>query len=462
MKQIVLLPGFLCLFLLFSCKKDVVTPENDTLHSPAFSRNIVADAVTGYDDTWTLQSQLDAGNVTLIAGKVYNITGLSVTHALDLNGATINMTNTSSGSTALSLDAAGASVTNGTLKGNWNNTTPGNPSSVTGMFIRAANCSISHVTVSSFPAFGILAGPYNNPSVTYCTIQNTGYVSFFFDAESRSTTGGTFSNNIVDRSMIAASTVSQMAVGIRGSRADSTIITSQWTVSGNTIKMPYHPAASAAECMEVRYFNNSTINNNIVTGGSIGISVVNCKGVTVSRNSITYTKLESLELATCVNCFSISNFISGSAGVGELIDGSSNGVTLMGDFITNTTQGCIHAYNNTTNLTITACTLKASVGVRAINLQGADKTIIRNTTIEGNGVATVAIMLDTCPGNLAISGGSISNFKTCVIAIYNCKAGLITDNVTMSGVTVAGVQNPLSSYIQNGALLGSNIIVVNH
>ncbi len=462
MKQITFLAAFLCLFLLFSCKKDVVTPENNTIQSTAFSKNIVADAVTGSDDTRTLQSQLDAGNVTLTAGKIYNITGLSVTHTLNLNGATINMTNTSEGSIAISLDAAGASVANGTLKGLWDNTTPGNPSSVIGMFIGAANCSVSHVAVSSFASFGILAGPYNNPSVTYCTIQNTGYISFFFDAESSSTTGGTFSNNIVDRSMISASSVSQLAVGIRGSTSNPGITTSQWTVSGNTIKMPYHPATSSAECMEVRYFNNSAISNNIVTGGSIGISVVGCSGVTVSRNSVTYSKLENLEFGTSAGCSSISNFISGSANVGELIDGSSNNITLMGDFITNTTQECIHAYTNTTNLNITACTLKASAGAKAINLQGTDKTIIRNTIMDGNSVATEAVMLDTCPGNVTITGGSISNFKNCVIAIYNCKAGLMTNNVTMSGVTVAGVPNALSNYIQNGALLGSNIIVVNH
>jgi hypothetical protein len=71
-------------------------------------------------------------------------------------------------------------------------------------------------------------------------------------------------------------------------------------------------------------------------------------------------------------------------------------------------------------------------------------------------------MLDTCPGNLTITGGSISNFKTCVIAIYNVKSGLTTNNVTMSGVSVTGVPRALASDVENGAILGSNIVVVNY
>src|SRR5581483_1314497 len=210
MKKITFLIALSILSLLFSCKKDTVVPdsanpvatESNNLSSRfKISSSTTLSTVT--DDTYSLQTQLNAGNVTLTAGRTYNVTGLTVTHALNMNGATINMTAASGA--AVKLTATGASVTNGTINGTWNNTTPGNPSGVIGMRILANNCSISKVNVSSFSSYGILVGPYSNSSVTYCTIQNTGYIAFYFDAETANINGGTFSNNVVDRSMLPPS-----------------------------------------------------------------------------------------------------------------------------------------------------------------------------------------------------------------------------------------------------------------
>src|SRR5579872_6104701 len=173
------------------------------------------------DDTNTLQQLINAGNVTLTAGKTYHITGLWVPHSLNLNGASITMTNASQGATAITLSAPGASISNGNLTGTWSNSTSGDPNGVVGIQMQANNCSVSHLSVSSFASFGILAGPYNNTSVTNCTITNTGYLGFFFDAETAVTSGGTFSNNVVDLSMVPAAKILESAVAIRGSTAIS-------------------------------------------------------------------------------------------------------------------------------------------------------------------------------------------------------------------------------------------------
>src|ERR1700744_2036291 len=77
------------------------------------------------DDTAALQAKLNAGNVTLTAGATYSITGLTVTHAFNLNQAILKMT--SATGTAIKLAAPGASITNGVLVGTWNCTTPCNP-----------------------------------------------------------------------------------------------------------------------------------------------------------------------------------------------------------------------------------------------------------------------------------------------------------------------------------------------
>ena len=425
--------------------------------------NTIPPSPTG-DDTKTLQQLLNAGNVTLTAGKTYNITGLWVPHSLNLNGASINMINTNKWATAITLSAAGASISNGNLTGTWSNSTPGDPNGVMGIEAKANNCSVLHVNISSFASFGILVGPYNNTSVTYCSIANTGYIGFYFDAETAITSGGTFSNNIVDRSMVPAAKILQPAVAIRGSTAISNITTSNWTISGNTLKMPVSPSNMSAECIEVRNMLSSTISNNTFSAGSIGCSSVTCSNITVSSNKLSGSTEEAIEFADCNTSVSQNNIITSTRNVGELLDGDNgcNGITITNDVVSGTTKECIHAYLNTKNVTITGCALTAANGAMAINLQATSNVKIANTVFNGNGVATEAVMLDTCPGNLTITGGSISNFKTCVIAIYNVKSGLTTNNITMSGVTVTGVARALASDVENGAILGSNIVVVNH
>ncbi|HTI59432.1 right-handed parallel beta-helix repeat-containing protein [Mucilaginibacter sp.] len=440
----------------------------ETIKKPFFGRGVkiisaliltaLVSALNSYaDDTATLQAKLTAGNLTLTAGATYNVTGLTVTHALNMNGATINMTATSGA--GIRISAAGASVTNGTVKGTWDYTTAGSANGVIGMRILADNCTITNVHVTQFAGYGILVGAFNKPTVTGCTLDKIGYIAFYFDAETAVTTGGIFDKNVVDRSMLSPSTVQQIAVGIRGSTNNPAITTSGWDISNNTIKMPVNPANWAAECVEIRYCNNSTMHKNTIIGGSIGISIVRSSGTLATVNSFSNAQLEALEFADCTGCRSKGNIITSSSGVGILIDGANgcNGIECLNDVISGCAEECIHSYNSSQNIKITGCTLTTTT--KAVNLQGTNIVTISNTTFKGNGVATLAIMLDSCPGNLILSGGTVANFTKCAIAISNTKAGLVTNNVQMSGVILTSTPSGVASYTQNGASIGSNIVV---
>jgi hypothetical protein len=83
---------FLVALLLFSCKKTSST-ENDGSTNYISTTEKPPITATDGDDTPVLQTLLNAGNTTLIAGKIYHVTGLNVTHSIDLNGATIILTN---------------------------------------------------------------------------------------------------------------------------------------------------------------------------------------------------------------------------------------------------------------------------------------------------------------------------------------------------------------------------------
>jgi len=412
------------------------------------------------DDTAALQAKLNAGNVVLTAGAKYTVTGLSVSHALNMNGATITMTGASNA--CIKLTAAGASVTNGTVTGTWSNTTAGNAYGALGVRILADNCAITNMVVTAVPAYGILVGPYNKPVITGCTISNTGYIGVYYDSEAN-TTGGTFSNNTIDRSMLPATTIQQGAVMIRASTATTNFVTTGWTITNNIFKMPYAPSNSANECMEIRWIANSTVSGNTFTNGSIGCSVVRGTNVTVTGNKFDGQSLEGIEFADCTTSNTTADVITRGLGVGILMDGSigCTGTLIKNDQISGTTSDCIHAYLNTQQVTVTGCTLVAGKGARGMNLQKTTGVSITNTTFNGNSAGTLAVLLDTCPGDLTINGGAISNFTSCVVSIYSATSGLI-NNVTMSNVKVTNVPKALQTTLSNGATLGSNVVVVNH
>lgn len=216
--------------------------------------------------------------------------------------------------------------------------------------------------------------------------------------------------------------------------------------------------------MEVRYMTNSVISNNTFSAGSIGCSVVRSSAITVSTNKFSGSSQEALEFADSQSSTSQTNLISSSASVGILLDGGvgCNGITMTGDVISGTAKECIHAYFYTQNVTISGCSLTASAGTKAINLQKTNYVTIQNTSFNGSSsTANTPLELDTCPGNLTITGGSISNFKSNVVYIYSATSGQVTNNVTMSGVTVSSVPTALGTYLINGASLGSNIQVYN-
>ena len=434
-----------------------------TVAIPLFA--ILLSPVCSYaDDTAALQALLTAGPVTLPAGHAlrYAISGsLNVMYNFNLNGNTINSTVASGGS--LKMKNPGITVSNGTLTGTWTAALAGNPGGTSGIAIYANNCTVTKMVISNLSAYGIaVAGAYVNPTITYNTITQVGYIAFLYDPETVAGVGGTFSYNTVDRSMLPPATVQQIAVGIRGSTA-GTNMTTNWSIVGNVIKMPSMPASDAAECMEIRTMGSSVVSGNTFIGGSIGASAVRCTGIAITSNTFSGSQREGIEFANCTSSSSNTNTITSSAGDGILIDGSpaSSGITINGDIISGATSSCIHTFTGTSNVTISGCNLTASANGKTVNLQGTKLVNIINTALKGNGAGSLAIMLDTCPGNLTINGGAISNFTKCVVAISNTTAGLVTDYVTMSGVTVTGVPYALSTYLTNGGAVGTHIVVVN-
>ena len=407
------------------------------------------------DDTRQLQTILDNGDAILKPNRVYNVTGLLVTHNIDLNGSTIHMT-AASGQT-LTVNAANVKISNGTISGEYDLKQPGKYDGTSGILLTKDAPILSKLHVTNFSAQGIVCGPpLNNPVIVNCFIEKFGIMGFFFDSESKPTTGGRFCNNIIDNSAMPPLIVKEGGAMIRGS-TDNGTKTSNWTICNNTFKMPYMPYYWNGEGMEIRHINNSIVSGNNFFGGSIGVSVVAGKNITIANNRTFNQKLEGIEFADCIDCVSKNNSIYGSHTDGILIDGArgSNGIQIIGDTIKNTNEACIHTYFNTKNVTITGCILVSKN--KGINMQNSSFITITNNKFYGNGITQSAIVLDTCPGNITITGGSMDNFTTSPIIIYSSTPGQVTDNVKMSGVKVTNTHFGITNYLSKGAATGKNI-----
>ncbi len=414
------------------------------------------------DDTAALQALLNAGPVTLPSGHTYNVTGLSVNYNLNMNGDVINFTPVTG--TAMRLLKPNITLSNGTLKGTWI-PTGSVTSAYTGITIYGSNTTITNMVIENIQGYGIVcSGALNGLVITNNHIINTSFIAFYFDAESAVTTGGTFSGNTVDKSAIPVANAHQLAVGIRGSSSNGTLTTG-WTVANNVIKMPVTTTASSmdatAECMELRYITNTTVSGNTFSGGSMGASIIETSGMKVTGNKFSSHAIQCIEYGDCNGLVTQNNIISSGLGAGILFDGAkgSNGVTMTNDVVSGTTGPCIHTTKGTQNLTVTGCTLTASPGTMAMDLQATNAVNIVNSILKGGGME--AILLDTCPGNLTVNGGTISNFTKCVVYISNSSATCVTNNVTMTGVTVSGVPAALNTYLANGGTIGTAIAVHN-
>lgn len=419
------------------------------------------------DDTGFIQAQLNAGNYTMPTGHAdWHISGnLLVTHAFHMNGNTIIASQTTGA--AIRLTTAGASIDNGTITGPWVYTTAGNTNGVTGIRILADNCTVSNVTISQFSAYGILIGAYNNPTVTGSTVTKTGYIGLYFDAETANTHNGTVTNNTFDRSMLNPATVNGLAIGIRASTSNPAYSTSNWTITGNTVKMPALPANWAAEGIEVRYMNNAVIGNNTFIGGSIGISVVRSGNILVSGNNVSNSQLECIEFASSSNSATLNNTVNGSAGVGILLDGygtspfytpACTNIALNGDNIRNTVNAAIEVEKNNSFITISGAdmtTLNKGIDI----LQSDHITIVGAKVDGGHHANTSGIFLDKCKGNMTVIGGQLINVS-CGLNAYNDNsvAGIsLTDNITFSGVSFAGTTQRQCGVFSGGAAYGTNI-----
>ena len=246
------------------------------------------------DDTALVQGLITNGTA-FPAGKTYTVSSsLIVNKSVNFNGDIINYTGTAGG--CLLIKTAGVVVQNGLILGTFSPTatfTAGTGPS--GIVIYADNVTVTKMNIKNITNYGIVvSGARVKPIITYNNIINTGYIGFYYDSEA-ATAGGSFSNNVVNRSLIPAATVHQPAVAIRGSVQGTTNLTTGWTIANNTISMPLKPTDQSAACLEVRAGSGCTVTGNVFNQSTIGTSLVRSTGTIVSYNKMMKVALGAAE-----------------------------------------------------------------------------------------------------------------------------------------------------------------------
>jgi hypothetical protein len=387
------------------------------------------------DNTAALQALLNAGPVTLPANNTYYVTGLNVLYNFDLNGSTINYM--PSTGFCLRVTAPGVTITNGMVIGPWDYTTPNNPSGNGGIASSYDDTVISVITVSQFSGYGINQTG-NNPTCTHCTITKTGYVGYFFNSGASNTTGGEFSYNVIDRSMLSSSWatgITQGAALIRGSGGGAQIATA-WNIHHNQFFMPSNPVDDTAECIEVRFLTNSNIYNNTFTGGSIGLSIVGNSTHCINYNN-TYIgqNNEALEIGSSNNT-SYNNTISNQIGLGILFDGTTSNNTLASTTIAGCGNHAIQIVAGVTNIAISTTTISIGANGKAgVYYHGSSTGMsITDSTIDGTGrTSTTGVFFDTSIGGFTMTRGNITNCSN-MVTVYAGSVGTVTDNLTFNCV----------------------------
>jgi hypothetical protein len=404
------------------------------------------------DDTGDLQSMINKGNVTLPANHApYSITaGIRLVHSLNLNGNTVNCTN--SVGAAFIMHSPGVKLSNGELAGTSDAI---NPSAPAGVEMNADNDTVDHVYIHKFPSYAIYGGDGNSPVITNSKLVDIGYSCMFIVCNKHSIQGGVVANDLFDRSMLDPLKITECALMLRGGQ---NLSSPGWVVHDNVFKMPLSPKDITSECFEHRRAPNSAIYNNTCIGGSIGISIVGADHVHTYNNKCSQQHEEGIEYANSSYGMINGNVISDELGHGVLIDGfapsSCQYDTLENNTISRCNDHAVQLFKDTYHIYFIKCNISAQHKT-AIYLQGAHDVEIRDCKFTGNGYGTNAIFLDNSAGNVHVKGGTMSGFEH-KLFVYGTKQ-VTTDNVHFDNVKATNNIKESDKNMQNGSTIGNDI-----
>ncbi|MBS1529699.1 MAG: right-handed parallel beta-helix repeat-containing protein, partial [Bacteroidetes bacterium] len=446
------------------------------------------------DDTTNINNAIGAitaGEVVFVPGLTYVISGtLTISNPLtvDLSGATLQFASSVSTTNvaAFTISHDNVTVRNGIVNGTYS---PGTdvPSPGVGPYgvndSGYANTVIDRITIQNVQSYGINTANATNLRIVNCRLINTGYISIFCNNTTAGLAAGLVSGNVIDRSGIPANHITQPCVAIRGS--STTNYTAGLIFSNNKITAQLSPTDATAACMELRYMNGCTADNNIFTYGAIGLSIVRCYNVSATANTC-FSCGYGIEIADGSFNTLDANVINGNSTAnttGILLDGTTNYATfntISNNNISSVTLSGIEVYKGSANNNIIGGQItNPTSGQSCINILGAQSTLITGVVMDGLTTGSRGVMMDSsayssntsyiCSGTI-INGCTFYNFASAAMTIYSPNGGTLTglrfsNNMLNSGTMLSttygsGASNSTPYYYGNSPeLIGSKVIL---
>ena len=405
-------------------------------------------------------ASITSGKVVFPPGRTfYILTSILVTAnlILDLNGSKlVPYTGIANNVNLISLNGAGCSVINGEIDGGWDPTTTN--TGVSGVRVYGDNCTVSGMYIHNVARNAISGFNVNSPTVKHCRVISTGYISIWFQSDTKNTIGGTIIHNIVDRTAVPSATLSESGIYVSGTIASFTSI--GWQIIGNKVYLPVSPTTQCACIVTFGGCHKSVVTGNITTGGTFGLSIDRSDNSAMSGNTIFAAcnygiEISGTQYATVTGNDIDCNNITQSRGIAMTSGNPSTNCNITGNNIKNCNWSSIYGIAGSINAVISNNTIN-TIGSYGIELKKSAGSVISGNRIDGASTASSAIMFDNGTGDDTIVGNILTNFTSYGIFVYISSA-IVFDNVTIVGNVIKNCPTPYGVAASAGGSVGSNV-----
>lgn len=418
---------------------------------------VVLPPASGGDDTAAAQAVISAAaagqTVRATPGQAYSVTTLTIPAGvrLDMTGCTITQAAATSGD-LVTMSGAGASLVGGTWDGNHANQSTSNK----GITITAADCTLDGITVQNTKQAGIYGFGAARLRIRNVRTSGTRYIGIFVRTNGVSIDGPIITGCIVDRSGEDPSTISEGGLKVRGESAAVRIDRTQ--IDDCRVTMPVSPTDGTAVCVETTYAYRSSVRGCTTAGGSMGVSIAACDYTAVSGCTVYDAGSYGIESAGSRYASIVNNIIDGNGNTNQgitLTQGGGNNSdsnTITGNVV----SGCDGSALKTQaaiRLTVTGNTFIQTISGYVCQLQSATDSVFAGNTVDGTGVATKGLMLDSC-ARVAVSGNAFRSLTQHGVLLYTAIAFTITE-VTVTGNMFSSTGTAVGSQVSGGGSLSA-------
>lgn len=428
----------------------------------ARSYGVLADGATDDTAAWglALAAAAAGGGAVAVPAGTSVVTGLTVPAGVWLQGRGVgSVLKLKSGSNKHVVNLAGAlaRISDVRILGNSVGQTSG---TFAGVAFTADDCSADSVRVEDAYKYGFYAPNVNRPAIRNCTVIDSLYIGIYVE-----TTGAVdisdpvISGNRVDRSSLAAATISEGGIKVHGAAGK---VVHRPRITNNHVEMPTSPVAAAAVAIETfGGVKRSVISGNTTSGGSIGISCDTSPSCSVSGNSVVGASLYGIEIVTSDNAAVVANTVDGASLTtrGIAVNGSvlsSKAVAITGNTVTACAAYGVRS-QGAAQITISGNTVQLT-GSAGIYVSGATYAAVTGNVVDDPALTmNDGIFFDGCTW-LTCTGNAISGVDNNGVLIFATTAITIRAFVFANAIDISGGSS-VSTNLSGGAVMSSESMV---